>query len=68
MELQLYRSTLNNLRNDIINQREKCLNSLVKFTLGTFCMLSSDTASEFVQNQTPRKQIKKAHSPNGDFE
>lgn len=49
------------LRNDIINQQHYCVDSLVKFTLGTFCILSSDMASEFIlQNQY--KITKKAHN------
>lgn len=36
------------IRNNIITYQDQCLDSQVKFTLGTFCMLSSDRASDFV--------------------
>lgn len=39
---------ITDLRNNIITHQDQCLDSQVKFTLGTFCMLSSDQASDFV--------------------
>lgn len=51
------------LRNSIISQQESCLDSQVKLTLGTFCMLSSDRASDFVLSED--KRIKRALTHDG---